>query len=162
LFPHDLFHDEDGMQRDEVINLLGKFPLQDIPRVVVVLKNGTALNIETLFRCEPNFLVFRGRESGTNDGGRGFFVPYSEILFVKLERIVQIKDFQDMFGGGPEGAAEDNPFADTITPAPKPADPAEQDAPVENLDPASIAKQNLLERIRAARTSAGLPKTGGN
>ena len=44
--------------------------------------------------------------------------------------------------------------ATTLTPAPV------GDAPAPAVDPAVIARQNLLERLRAARTSAGTGPRG--
>jgi hypothetical protein len=58
-----------------------------------------------------------------------------------------------MFGAAPKPAGKDAAAAKpAITPAPVlAATPAP--GPALALDPASIAKQNLLDRIRAARTS---------
>lgn len=149
------------MRRDDVVNLLGKIPLRDHAKVVFVLKGGVAaVSLDTVLRQEPEYLVIRGREAGTNDEGRAFFVPYDEISYCKIERMVRLNEVRAMYGEAlvastslADEGEDDGPVtavvpvtAVTTTPAPS--------AP---LDPAAIAKQNLLDRIRAARTSAGKP-----
>jgi hypothetical protein len=116
------------------------------------------LTLDQVIRAEADYLVFRGREGGTTDEGRAFFVPYEEISYIKLDRVVRINQIRRMYGETvaldseerfeKEQQGESAPAEVVSTPAPT--------APP--LDPAAIAKQNLLERIRAARTSAGNPK----
>jgi hypothetical protein len=109
-------------------------------------------------RFEPTFLVFRGREGGTTDEGRAFFVPYEEIAYVRLERVVRLGELKQMFGETGYVDAEDRLSAG-VQPDPRaePKLPADTPPPgsTVQLDPAAIAKQNLLERIRASRAGAG-------
>jgi hypothetical protein len=140
------------MRREELAELVQRIPPFDIPKTVLVLRSGLSINIDVLHRLEPTYLVCRGREAGTNDDGRGFFVPYEEISYLKLERVVKLNDLKRMYGE-PLGPDADGDEAETAAPigtdTPKPA------SPITSMDPASIAKQNLLDRIRAARTQAG-------
>ena len=150
------------MRRDDVVSLLAKIPIHDHPKTVLVLKGGVAaVNIDTLMRQEAEYVVVRGREAGTNDEGRAFFVPYDEISYVKVERVVRLNDIRAMYG---EALVASNSLSDAeddgpVAPAAAAATPvaATTPAPAAPLDPAAIAKQNLLDRIRAARTSAGKP-----
>ncbi len=150
------------MRRDDVVSLLDRIPLRDHPKIVFVLRGGVAaVSLDTVLRQEPEYLVVRGREAGTNDEGRAFFVPYDEISYVKIERMVRLNEVRAMYGealvastsladeGEDDGPAA--PVAATATAA------AVTPAPAAPLDPAAIAKQNLLDRIRAARTGAGKP-----
>lgn len=147
------------MKREEVVALIKSLPEVDVSKVVFVVRGAPAVNLDVMFRFDPTLIIFRGRESGTNDDGRAFFLPYDEILYVKLERVVTIPELKDWFGAPPVESSGDDPFADADveTLAAAEAALAETPGPVRaaNLDPAAIAKQNLLERIRAARTSAG-------
>ena len=118
-------------------------------KIMLVLRNGIGINVEILFRTEPEYLVIRGRESGTTDEHRAFFLPYEEIAYLKLERAFKLADLQKMFGAPTDGSEVPAAEAATTTPAPA------GDAPAPAVDPAVIARQNLLERLRAARTSAG-------
>ena len=149
------------MLRDEVTDLLNRIPVLDHTRLVFVLAVGTSVNMDLLVRMEKNYLVLRGRESGSNDEGRGFFIPYEQIGYIKLERMVRVNEFRAMYGEPLETVvglgddADEAPGAATAgvgatTPAPVGPAPA--------MAPTDIAKQNLLDRIRAARTSAGAPR----
>ena len=146
------------MRREDVQTLLSKIPPLDHTKVVLVLLSGASINMDFLFRMEKEYVVVRGREAGTNDEGRGFFVPYEQIAFLKIERLMRLNELREMYGEtqiAEVNLTEDGVVEGTATPA-----PAIISASVKStaLDPAAIAKQNLLERIRAARTSAGVPK----
>ena len=146
------------MRKDDVLGILGVMNPSDISTTVLVLKGGSNFTLDQVIRAEADYLVFRGREGGTTDEGRAFFVPYEEISYIKLDRVVRINQIRRMYGETvaldseerfeKEQQGESAPAEVVSTPAPT--------APT--LDPAAIAKQNLLERIRAARTSAGNPK----
>ena len=147
------------MRREDVQSLLEKIPPLDHTKVVFVLLSGISINMDFLYRMESEYVVLRGREAGTNDEGRGFFVPYEQISFLKVERLMRLNELRAMYGEPPvaeTNLSEDAPIGETTpTPAAVAAAPATKGVA---LDPAAIAKQNLLERIRAARTSAGVPK----
>lgn len=131
------------MRRDDLVEMLAKIPREEHRKLILVLHNSIAISVDTIFRTEPEYLVLRGRESGTTDENRAFLLPYSEVTYLKLDRVVKVSDLERMFGAAePVGADVAAPAA--VVPEPAPA-----------LDPATIAKQNLLERLRATRTSAG-------
>ena len=143
------------MRREDVVETIQKLAPEDRTKVMLVLRNGIGINVEILFRTEPEYLVIRGREAGQTDDNRAFFVPYEEITYLKLERAVKLTDLQRMYGGGlADGIpteAETKAAAAAIQP---------EAEPVQAVDPAVIARQNLLERLRAARTSAGTGARG--
>jgi hypothetical protein len=142
------------MRREDVIETIPKLTPDDRSKVMLVLRNGIGINVEILFRTEPEYLVIRGRETGQTDDNRAFFLPYEEIAYLKLERAVKLTDLQRMFGGPADGVlAAAAPEASAA-----PAQPDAEPAPA--IDPAVIARQNLLERLRAARTSAGTGPRG--
>ncbi len=156
------------MQRDAVYDLITKISKDDVSKTVLTLRFNSSITLDAVIRFEGEYLVVRGREAGTNDDGRGFFIPYEDILFVKLDRTMRLSDFQRMYGekittdgdsildqeADSAAAAKlskesGSPLANITVATPAPA-----------MDPAGIAKQNLLARIRAARTAAG--STAGN
>ena len=146
------------MRREDVQTLLSKIPPLDHTKVVLVLLSGASINMDFLFRMEKEYVVVRGREAGTNDEGRGFFVPYEQIAFLKIERLIRLNELREMYGEAlvaEVNLTEDGVVEGTATPIPATVSASVKSAA---LDPAAIAKQNLLERIRAARTSAGVPK----
>ena len=145
------------MRREECVELFKRVPESYHPQMNLVLRNQFVLSVDVVVRFEPMYIVFRGREGGTTDEGRGFFVPYEEIAYIRLERVVRLGEMKQMYGETGYVDAEDRlstpeqkepeetPAVDTKTPLPAPA-PMPQ-------DPASIAKQNLLDRIRATRAN---------
>ncbi|HSQ57797.1 MAG TPA: hypothetical protein VLM40_18890, partial [Gemmata sp.] len=92
----------------------------------------------------------------------GRHVPYEEISYIRLERVVRIGELKAMYGETGYVDSEDRLSAPgkEESPAGTPAvlDTAPQNGSavpvgVSGTDPASIAKQNLLNRIRAARAN---------
>lgn len=139
------------MTADDVHDILDKLAPEDLSKTVLSLRFGAAVTIDAVARRETDYLVIRGRENGTTDEGRAFFVPYEDILYIKIDRVLKVEELKRMYGekvAAPvvaEGETKGDDKAVTNTPAPT--------AP---MDPAAIAKQNLLARIRAARTAAGV------
>jgi hypothetical protein len=142
------------MRREDVIAAVQKLTPDDRSKIMLVLRSGIGINVEILFRTEPEYLVIRGREAGTTDEHRAFFLPYDEISYLKLERSIKLADLQRMFGVSADGAEVPAAEVTTLTPTPIGV------APTPAVDPAVIARQNLLERLRAARTSAGTGPRG--
>ena len=141
------------MRRDDVYEILRRMPAQDLPAVVFVLRNGAALSLDAVARLEAEYLVFRGREGGTTEEGRAFFLPYEEVSYLKYDREGTLNDIKRLYG------EESGPVAELTFAGPDPV--AVLPAPAAAQDPAAIARQNLLDRIRAARTSAGGPASRG-
>lgn len=150
------------MRKEDIQDIIRRIPPLDLTYTVLTLKNGSSLTADVIARMEPTYLVMRGREGGTGDDGRGFFVPYEEVSFVKIDRVVKAAELKRMYG---ETVAMDldeqiaagqlaahNPAAETK--------PTAAPAAVTGNDPASIAKQNLLARLRAARTTGGTQPPG--
>lgn len=139
------------MTADDVHDILDKLPPEDLPKTVLVLKHGASVTIDSVARRESDYLVLRGRENGTTDEGRALFVPYEEVLYIKVDRVVRVEDLKRMYGekvtvkaSPTDDTKETEAVAAPVTPP-----------PVAPMDPAAIAKQNLLARIRAAKTAAG-------
>jgi hypothetical protein len=147
------------MRREDVLELIQKLPKHDHSKIMLVLTSGIGITIDVLFKIEPEYLVIRGREAGTSDENRAFFLPYGEIAYLKLERPVKLTELQKWYGLPVDATLDGVPAENGPAAAPEPAPsdagpPAPTPAPA--VDPAIIARQNLLERIRAARTSAGM------
>jgi hypothetical protein len=128
----------------------------------LVLRNQFTLSVDVIVRFEPMYIVFRGREGGTTDEGRAFFVPYDEIAYVRLERVVRLSELKAMYGetgwvdaedrlsGGDEQQEAESPTQQSIDKkTPQGATNGQ------HQDPSAIAKQNLLERLRARRANLG-------
>jgi hypothetical protein len=140
------------MRREDLVDLIGRIPEADHAKLQLVLRNGMTISTDAILRFEDYYVVVRGREAGQTEENRAFFIPFDEVLCLKIERIVQLAELAAMYGmelpnnAKPQSASptdEKAPAAETAPPPPS--------APV---DPAEIAKQNLLARLRAARTAA--------
>lgn len=145
------------MLKSDVLHFLERVLPGDMTKVVIVLKGGQGLNVETVFRHEESYFIMRGRESGSNDENRGFFVPYDEITYIKLERNVMLHELEKMYNCTTPVTAEAKPETSaTGEPKPEPAASTASQTPIpQPLDPATIARNNLLERIRAAKSTVG-------
>jgi hypothetical protein len=149
------------MRREECVELFKRVPEVYHPQMNLVLRNSFVLSVDMVVRFEPLYLAFRGREGGTTDEGRAFFVPYEEISYVRLERVVRLGELKQMYGETGFVDAEDRlsqatPQADKADAAKLTVDtqtPPPVVATGNPQDPATIAKQNLLDRIRATRAS---------
>ena len=160
------------MQKDVCVDVFKRIPEETHAQVNLVLRNCFVVSVEVVVRFEDTYMVVRGREGGTTDEGRGFFVPYEEISYFRVERPVRVGELKAWYGETGYVDAEDRLSAGTQKPD-NPATPApdspqgEPPVPVtvgSGIDPGSIAKQNLLNRIRAARANvAGTTgRLGGN
>ena len=143
------------MRQEDLLDIIGRMGPGDITSTVLAMKDGRAVTIDAVIRPEATYVVVRGRESGTTDEGRAFFIPYDEVRFVKLDKSVRPNQVRRMYGEKVELDREEAHEA-SFSEAPAAHDVDVTPAPsAQPLDPAAIAKQNLLDRIRAARTSAG-------
>ena len=152
------------MRREDCVDLFKKIPEHYHAQVNLILRGQGMITVDVVVRFEPTYLVLRGREQGSTDEGRAFFVPYEELAYFRIERVLKLSelkrmygetdvvDLEDMLGQDVENEAAqklqgEKAGVDTQTPAPNAS-------PMGAHDPAAIAKQNLLDRIRAARASA--------
>ena len=135
------------MIAEDWIDALGLIPEAEHSKLVIVLQNGTELCVDTIIRYEPHFLVLRGRQGGTIEESRGFFVPYDQMLCLRLDRIVKVEEIQEYFGTTTASVAPIPSREMPIVPA------SESPTPTVPTDPA-IASRLLLERIRQMRASA--------
>jgi len=153
------------MTNVEWVEMLSVIPPDQQNQIVVILHNGCEVMVETIARIEANFLVIRGRVGGTIEEGRGFFLPFSQMLYMRIEREVKISELKGMFG---ETFADrksnlDEPEVEVeIAVVPPVAIPVafvreKKPTPAGGDDPASVARALLMERIRAGRNTIGRP-----
>jgi hypothetical protein len=144
------------MRRDDCLDIFQRLPENLHGCVNLVLRNQFAIAVDAVARFEPHYLVLRGREAGSTDEGRGFFVPYEEIAYIRIERTVKVGELKRYYGE--TGYLDKDDLLDGAEATPANAATPEA-APVAGPlltpgDPAAIARQNLLERLRS-RTHLG-------
>ncbi len=147
------------MRREECLDIFQKLPEPLHSFVNLVLVNQYVIAVDAIARFEPHYLVLRGREGGSTDEGRGFFIPYDAIAYIRLDRTVRVGELKRYYGETDYVDKTSLAEADSTVPAEEPLSPStEPTPPAANLspgDPASIARENLLARIRATRTTIG-------
>lgn len=135
------------MTNADWVLLFRRIPETDHARVVITLITGVDLYIDAFYRLEEGFVVLKGRFGGSTDEGRGFFVPYTEILCVRIDRVVKEEEIQEYFPESPTLARKSGSLETPIIP------PSERPTPTVPTDPAAASKL-LLERIRAVRATS--------
>jgi hypothetical protein len=151
------------MTNQEWKEMFGKIPTTQHNQVVITLTNGTDLVVDVFFRFEPTFMVIRGRQGGSVDESRAFFVPYDQLLYFRLERNVKLPELYQLFGEEvpdglvsvldlPEQKSDDTPTRKSNT---RGESVTSSNDSISNLtSDGPVVKNNLLERIRAARVNA--------
>jgi hypothetical protein len=132
------------------MSLIEQIPQEQHDALGLVTSSGTMINIQTVMRLEEQYIVVRGRLTGSTDAGRTFFVPYDQIDCVYFQRFLKEDEVQAWFGGPVrpvshfmEGSAEAEPVADG---APAPAVPPALGTPPAPVPPGPLAPQPTAPR----------------
>jgi hypothetical protein len=146
------------MQAAAWIQLLRLVPETHQNNLLLGVANGSEIAIQAICRMDPDYLLVRGRLTGTTDGGGVFLVPFDQIIFLGFQRQVEPATLQAMFGSSFEPApsvevpAQETPQPQAVAELPPSTPPAP--APVVAIPsaPAPVAgKVDLLERWRSQR-----------
>src|SRR5260370_16506087 len=113
------------MQSRAWIKLLQRIPPDRHDGLVLMTTTGNEISIQTIFRQEEDFLVLRGRMSGTTDDGRIFFIPYDQITYLGIVKAMRETEVHALLGGAPALA----PSVQRILDTPSPAQTAAETAP---------------------------------
>ncbi|MFO0807459.1 MAG: hypothetical protein U0746_02440 [Gemmataceae bacterium] len=89
------------MTNHDWIELFRMIPKDQQNTLVLTTLSGMDLAIEQVLRTELSFLVFRGRVVGNTDEGRVFFLPYRQIDFLQINRVVKEVEVRELFGEKP-------------------------------------------------------------
>ena len=152
------------MQSSAWIALLQQVPVSYHDKLALVTVAGTEIAINSLVRLEEEYLLFRGRLSGTTDTGRAFFLPYDQINYLGFQHPIPEAELRAIYGETVEAAPPPavTPVPETeeapVAAADVTASPPKQTPPPElartPLRPSVLGKNSILERLRA-RTHAG-------
>jgi hypothetical protein len=108
------------MQNATWIALLRRLPAGQHDNLVLVTSIGIEFALKAILRIERDYVVVRGRITGSSDPGRVFFVPYSQINYMGFVREMKEAEFDSVYGApGDEVAAAPlagNGIADPIAP----------------------------------------------
>lgn len=134
------------MTSNEWIATLRQVPEAEHGKLVVVLSNGSEICVDTLCRYETNFLVMRGRTGGTIEEARGYFIPYNQMVCLRIDRSIKLDELEAMFGPDNQRASSFAKETPTVSASLHPT-------PTAPTDPGE-ASRVLLDRIRAVRASS--------
>src|SRR5262245_52810960 len=104
-------------------DLIARIPPKQHDKLVVVTNVGIEITAQEIIRMEDDFLVIRGRISGTSDTGRLFFVPFDQITYVGILKALLESEIAEIVGApGPQptAAAAPGPPIATAPAAPEP------------------------------------------
>jgi hypothetical protein len=164
------------MQAPAWIGLFQLIPPEHYDNLAIQTMGGAEITVQALLRLEADYIVLKGRATGTTEAGKVFFVPYDQINYLNFLKPVREAEVEAIFAAAPQmgetTAVPAPPPADGASetqalpaePAPQPAAPpaapaaaADNDATVAISKPALPGKAALLERLRA-RSGPSTPK----
>jgi hypothetical protein len=142
------------MQGSAWIALLRRIPADLHNSLALGLVTGDEVVVQQLIRLEEDFVIVRGRMSGSTAEGRVMAVPYAHMTLVALNKRMSEPEVQKLFGKGLPTAplvVEDGPEETRAPAEPMPAavEPAVA-APAEAARPKPVppSKSMLLARLR--------------
>jgi hypothetical protein len=138
---------EVSMREVSWATLLRHIPPEQQDGMMLITKAGTEITINNLLRIDREFVAFRGRLSGSQEGGRLFMVPYDNIDYLGTQKPIKDSDFQETFGNlvmpEPATIAVEDPIA-----------PVAPSVPLAVGRTASAIKSAVLERFRSRSASS--------
>lgn len=148
------------------IDLLNRIPASLYDSLALGLVTGAEVVVQQVIQMENDFVIVRGRMSGSTAEGRVLIVPYSHMAMLGFNKRMTEPEAQQIFGNplpavvrpqaAPATTAEDNVAAEAATagqPAPVaegPVLPAPTNKPLPKPEPprAPQSKSILLARLR--------------
>jgi hypothetical protein len=124
------------------------------------LTTGAEIAVQKIVRLEPDFMILRGRLAGTQDTGRIVLVPYAQLTFAAITRMLKDTEVEEIFGKGEPAAPP------TLAGAPaEPSAPAAEAATVNDpaalvnpvKKPEQVSKTMLLAKLRERMKDGGGP-----
>ncbi len=147
------------MQNPEWIALFRRFPSELHSQLMLVLTNRTEIAVEAICRLEPTFIAVRGRMGGTTESGLLFMLPYDQLSGVYSSRELKESEVQAILSAASDAQREAAVGENLDKPSPSANGASKMVVPSFGRAPesTSVARNNLLERLRAARAAATPP-----
>jgi hypothetical protein len=145
------------MQSDMWAWLFRRVPAEQHNQLVLMTGSGTEIAVQALLRIEDDFIAIKGRLAGSQDAGRVYFIPFTNIDYFGIQKDVKESEFDAIFGTGsltvgpvtPSNPSLPDAGAPLLLPA-APAAPAELpvSTSVSHKTPLPL-KSEVLERFRS-------------
>lgn len=141
------------------IDMFRRIPANLHDGLTVGLRSGAEIAIQTILKLEPEFIIMRGRLTGTQEGGKILMMPYAEMTVLSIMRPMSDVEIEATFGKGAPPAPIDVPpvSAETSAPPAAPAaEPASDPAAAKKAEQAtkSVMLAKLRERLKDAPPTA--------
>ena len=142
------------------VAMFRRLPVDLHDKLSLGLATGADILMQTLLKLEPDFIIIRGRLSGTQEGGQIMLIPYGQLTYVSLIKPLKDTEVEAIFGKGAPAAVADtdmpSPAAATAPPAePVPTDAAATETPAPAKKPEQVSKTMLLAKLRERMKDAG-------
>jgi hypothetical protein len=154
------------MQNASWGTLLRQLPADQHDTLIVRTTTGTEIAVQNLLRIDFEFVIVRGRLAGSQDQGRVFILPYENIDYFGVNRVVKDEEYNALFAGvviPDPGARPTEQIPAVAAPPAAHATPSAKktvsDGPLPAVKPSRAAaagpvKSSVLERFRT-RNNAG-------
>jgi len=86
------------MQALQWIELINRIPRDDHDTLLVGTSSGVEIAIQNILRIEDEYLLIRGRLSGTTEMGQIFILPYDRVTYVNFTRPLHDDKLTRIFG----------------------------------------------------------------
>lgn len=85
------------MQNVSWATLFHHIPPERQMGMILATRAQTEIAVQSFLRIDLEFVAIKGRLSGSQDSGRVFFIPYSEINYLGFMNAVADADFHELF-----------------------------------------------------------------
>ena len=80
------------------VAILRHIPADKLSGFTVIITGNIEITLQSLLRFDPEFVVIKGRLSGSQDAGRVFFVPYCHIINLGTLNPIKDEEYEAIFG----------------------------------------------------------------
>jgi hypothetical protein len=109
------------MQDKGWATLLKFIPAERHDGLMLVTRGGTEIAIQSILRVDQQFMALKGRLAGSQDTGRLFFIPFSQLDYLGFQKSVREDEFHELFGSLQMPAPDEVSAAPAAPAAPVPA-----------------------------------------
>jgi hypothetical protein len=133
--------------------LFRRIPREQHNNLMLTTTVGIELAVQSIVRLEDEYMVVRGRLSGSTDAGRTFFIPYAQINFLGFHKAITEATIFSYYGETPPAVAAAARTADPTAEATPDVEITNGELPVplagETKETPLPGKEALLQRLRS-------------
>jgi hypothetical protein len=120
---------------------------------MLVTVGGTEIAIQGLLRIDHEFVIIKGRLSGSQEAGRVFFLPFAQIDYFGTQKPVKDSEFNEVFASL---VIPTEPSTTAASTAPPEAPVAPSHAPARGSGPRPAIRSEVLDRYRSRPSSSAI------